>query len=187
MSSLLGTTRAQCVTANASGISPQPLPGSTTLSKLHSFNSPGKRIITLQRITLKIKSDNTRGCPIIIAAHIRSSNGSPQTHPSPRGWESQMIDNERVVSLTTVPTPNSRRNQASLELCELLRFCQAIVLWVLFKLSSQIMFSLNRANPISGTFVLTSCLPRRLNVPPLTGLFHCVPFISTCFSAPFDG
>jgi hypothetical protein len=37
-------------------------------------------------------------------------------------------------------------------------FWLAIVLWAVFKSSSQVMFSLNRANLISGTFVLTSYL-----------------------------
>lgn len=49
------------------------------------------------------------------------------------------------------------------------------------------MFSLNRASPISGTFVLTSRLPGRLNVSRLTGLFHWVPFISLRSSASLDG
>lgn len=62
----------------------------------------------------------------------------------------------------------------------------SIVLWALFKSSREIMFSSNRANPISGTFVLTSRLPRHLNVPSLTGLFYCAPFISTRFPALLD-
>lgn len=58
----------------------------------------------------------------------------------------------------TVPTPTLQRHPASPETVWVLHFRWAIVLWHLVKLSHLIMFSLNRASSISGTFVLTSCL-----------------------------
>lgn len=63
----------------------------------------------------------------------------------------------------------------------------AIVLWALFESDSEIMFSSNRANPISGAFVLTFHLLRHLNGPPLTGLFYWAPFIPTRFPASLIG
>lgn len=59
----------------------------------------------------------------------------------------------------------------------------AIVLWALFESDSEILFSLTRANPILGAFVLPFRLLRHLNGPPLTGLFYWAPFISTHFPA----
>lgn len=78
----------------------------------------------------------------------------------------------RKVTLTIVPNRTYGETVPPWSVCMNNSVYVAIVLWALFKSSSEIMFSLNRADPISGTFVLTSRLLRHLNVPPLTGLFY---------------
>lgn len=92
----------------------------------------------------------------------------------------------RKLTLTIVPNRTYGETVPPCSVCMNNSVYVAIVLWALFKSSSETMFSLNRVDPISGTFVLTSRLPRHLNVPPLTGLFYWAPFISTRFPALLD-
>lgn len=93
----------------------------------------------------------------------------------------QPKDTEWKVTLASVPKLDLWGNSASLECVWAIPFMLAIVLWALFESDSEILFSLTRANPISGAFVLPFRLLRHLNGPPLTGLFYWAPFIPTHF------
>lgn len=98
--------------------------------------------------------------------------------------ESMPKDTKRKVTLASVvPKLDLWGNSASVECVWAIPFMLAIVLWALFESDSEILFSLTRANPILGAFVLPFRLLRHLNGPPLTGLFYWAPFISTHFPA----
>lgn len=91
----------------------------------------------------------------------------------------------RGKGLSPSCSPSLQRNQASQrEWATLLPGCCPLgsVHW-----SSLIVLPLNRASPASGTLVLPSRLPRCRKVPPLTGVFPRVPFISPRSSALVDG
>lgn len=142
---------------------------------------------------------HSRLCSVTLQSALLSwppSDASPLSHPvvgpqsysCPQGGGScgQMPgDSERRVAPTTCPHPIYQETASPGHAGSSLSAGPLFSGPFSSQQSRNVFFK--QSQPHIRHICFTSCLLRHLNALSLTGLFHCVPFISMPFSVSFDG